>query len=106
MTESKTSGQPDDSATAKQTRAVGVFPRVSLKKAQELADAIYNLGEGEAVRRLSVFNELQRAADSGPSRMLVTTAGGGYGLTTGSYKADKLGLTTRGISLASAKSDK
>ena len=77
MTESKTNGRPNESATAKQTRAVSVFPRVSLNKAKSLRPRSTSSVKAETVRRLSVFNELQRAADSGPGRMLITTAGGG-----------------------------
>ncbi len=51
------------------------------------------------MRRLDVFHELGKSPDSGPSRMLVTSSNG-YGLTTGSYKADKLTLAPLGRRLA------
>ena len=56
------------------------------------------------MRRLSVFNDLGRSPDSGPSRMLITTAGGAYGLTTGGYTAKRLGITSRGMTLVSSGS--
>jgi hypothetical protein len=87
-----TSGSED----SKKKRAVGAFPRLSIKKSLELAETIYQLGEGEAVRRLTVFKKLNRSPDSGASRTLITASGGGYGFTTGGYNAEYLGLTERG----------
>jgi hypothetical protein len=70
----------------------GVFPRISLKKTLELAKQIYELGGGDPVPRLVVFDKLGKSPDSGPSRMLVTTSNS-YGLTTGGYQAERLGIT-------------
>lgn len=83
------------------------FPRMALKKVVELSDKIYELGQGDTVPRLVVFDGLGKSASSGPSRMLVTTSNG-YGLTTGSYNAPRLGLTDAGknISAASNIADK
>lgn len=77
-------------------RAVGLFPRLSLSRALELPKAIFELGEGEPVRRLLVFNHMGKSPTSGSSRNLVIAANSGYGVTTGSYVADYLSLTERG----------
>ena len=82
-------------------RKRGLFPRVELSKAIELVTAIYELGEGEPVRRLSAFDKLEKKPDSGPSRMLVTSANG-YGLVSGGYQAEFFTLTEKGLAIASA----
>jgi len=87
----------------KEKKAVGSFPRLSLSKALELVNKIYELGEGEPVRRLTVFDKLNKSADSGPSRALVTVSNGGYGLTNGGYQAEFLSLTDRGKQIASTQ---
>lgn len=84
-------------------KAVGVFPRLSLSKSLELISAIYELGEGEEVRRRTVFDKLGKSPDSGPSRFLIIACNSGYGLSTGGYQAEYLGLTELGKQVASAK---
>jgi hypothetical protein len=78
-------------------RAKGAFPRLSLSKVLELPRAIFELGEGEPVRRLTVFNHLGKSPDSGSSRLMVTASNGGYGLTRGGYQADYLELSDLGL---------
>jgi hypothetical protein len=87
----------------KEKRAVGIFPRISLSKAMELANAIYELGEGEPIRRRTIFDKLGKSPDSGPSRVLITASNSGYGLTTGGYQAELLGLTERGKQAAASQ---
>lgn len=84
-------------------RKRGAFPRLSLKKTIELAEAIYELGQGEPVRRLKVFDYLKKSPESGPSRMLVTISGT-YGLTAGSYQAEYLEVTEKGKAFLTAAS--
>lgn len=93
---------PEIKEPKKEKRAIGVFPRLSLSKSIELLTAIYELGEGEPVRRRTIFDRLGKSAESGPSRVLITASGGGYGLTTGSHKAEYLGITERGRIIATA----
>lgn len=79
------------------------FPRLSLRKVLPLVKKILELGEGDPVPRLVVFDKLGKAPNSGPSRMLVTTSSA-YGLTTGGYQAERLGITDLGKALASSNS--
>ena len=81
-----------------------VFPRIPLNKVLALAEKIYELGEGDPVPRLVVFDKLGKSADSGPSRMLITTSNA-YGLTTGSYQAERLGITEHGKAIVSLEKD-
>ncbi len=86
-------------------RKKGIFPRLSLKKTFEIPKTIYDLGQGEPVRRLKIFDYLKKSPQSGPSRMLITTSGM-YGLTIGSYGAERLTLTELGKSLVTTTSNK
>lgn len=93
------------SQQVREKRSKGVFPRLPLSQAIEFLQAIFVEGEGEPVRRLTLFDRLKKKPDSGPSRMLVTVSSGGYGLTTGSYQADYLGITERGRRIAAPKNE-
>src|SRR3989344_3216689 len=73
------------------TPSRSAFPRIPLSKVLALGEKIYELGEGDPVPRLVVFDKLGKSADSGPSRMLITTSNA-YRLTTGSYQAERLGI--------------
>lgn len=83
--------------------AQGIFPRLPLSKALELALKIFELGEGEPVRRLTVFDRMNRSPENGSSRTLITVSNSGYGLTTGGYSAEFLGLTERGRKIVTAQ---
>lgn len=96
MAEETISPRPEAS---KKRSARSVFPRLSLKKVLVLPEKINELGEGEPVPRLVVFDRLGKSPDSSSSRMLVT-ASNAYGLTTGGYQAERLGITEVGKKLA------
>lgn len=70
------------------------FPAASFEDAMELANTLQKMG-AERARRLTVFDELGRSADSGSSRQLVVNSGR-YGLTTGGMQAEFLELTEDG----------
>jgi hypothetical protein len=74
---------------------VGAFEQVL-----NFARVIYNLGAGEKVRRLTIFDTLGKSPDSGPSRMLIILSGK-YGLTKGGYTAEFLELTPKGLECVS-----
>lgn len=78
------------------------FPRLSLKKVLDLPKMIFELGEGDPVPRLVVFDKLGKSAGSGTSRMLIT-ASNSYGLTTGGYQAERLGITDTGKAIVTSK---
>lgn len=71
------------------------FPNVGLQECFEFAKTIYELGAGQKVRRLTVFEKIEKSPDSGPSRMLVTNTNK-YGLITGGYSAEFFELTKDG----------
>lgn len=75
------------------------FPPFSLEDALRIATTIAEHNAGKPMLRVDIFHELNRAADSGPSRQLVT-ASSGYGLTKGGYQAEKLELAESGRKIA------
>lgn len=79
----------------KRTRVMRSFPASTFEDALTLAQAVQQFGAGQKVRRLTLFDNLQKSPDSGYSRMLVTNSIK-YGLTTGSYNAEYLELTPDG----------
>jgi hypothetical protein len=77
------------------TRRARPFPASTFEDALPLAVAIQQFAAGERVRRLTLFEKLDKSPDSGPTRQLITNSSK-YGLTTGSYKAEWLELTSEG----------
>lgn len=71
------------------------FPTATFEDALYLPSSILRFAPGGRIRRLTLFNELNKSPDSGPSRQLITHSNA-YGLTTGSYQAEFLELTPEG----------
>jgi hypothetical protein len=94
----KKSEQQDRKQPSKKTRGSRrsrSFPASTFEEALVLAQAIVQFAASQKVRRLTLFDNLKKAPDSGPSRQLITNSSK-YGLTTGSYKAEHLELTAEG----------
>jgi hypothetical protein len=72
------------------------FPASSFEEALDFAKAIFRIGSGNPVRRLTLFNELGKSPESSSSRQIITNAGK-YGLVSGGYQAEQLGLTPDGL---------
>jgi hypothetical protein len=64
-------------------------------EALPIAEGIQRYAAGQRIRRLTLFEHLERSADSSTSKHLVTNSGQ-YGLTRGSYMAEYLELTDEG----------
>jgi hypothetical protein len=71
------------------------FPHMPFEEAISLAEAIQTFAGSNAVRRLTLFDHLKRAPESGPSRQWITTAAR-YGLIKGSAASEQLQLTPEG----------
>jgi hypothetical protein len=82
-------------------RASRPFPAATFEEALELATAIQRISGGAKVRRLTLFEQLDKSPESGPSRQMITNSVR-YGLTTGSYKAEHLELTQLGRAATSS----
>jgi hypothetical protein len=77
------------------TRKERMFPARTFAEALTLAEGIQKYAAGQKVRRLTLFEKLNKEPDSVESRRLVT-ASGQYGLTKGGYQAEFLELTPEG----------
>lgn len=91
------SGQPAAPKTSKPRgkAAVRPFPHLPFEDAFTLAEAMQSFAGSNSVRRLTLFDHLKRAPESGPSRQWVTTAAR-YGLIKGNAASEMLELTPDG----------
>ena len=71
------------------------FPHQSFEEAFRLAAEIQGFAGSNAVRRLTLFDNLQKAPESGASRQWITTASR-YGLIQGNAASEQLQLTPDG----------
>lgn len=71
------------------------FPHQTFEEAFTLAEAIQVFAGSNPVRRLTLFDHLKRAPESGPTRQWVTTAAR-YGLIKGNAASEMLELTPDG----------
>ena len=94
MTEKEETERIEKAKTRKK-RTQRPFPACSFNEAKELAESILEYGSGQPVRRISLFDHINKSPESGPSRQWITNAGK-YGLIKGSYAAEHLELTPDG----------
>jgi hypothetical protein len=77
------------------TRSARVIPATSFEDGLELPLAIQEYGADGRIRRLTLFEQLDKSPESGRSRQMITNSSR-YGLTIGSYGAEWLELTELG----------
>lgn len=88
--------RPEGRGTGKGRRGRGSstpFPPVTFPTALPLAEAIQLHGAGQPIRRLTLFEKLEKSPESSVSRYMIINAGR-YGLITGGYQAEFLELTS------------
>lgn len=83
-------------------RRTPLFPASSFEEALTIPNAIQKHAAGQTVRRLTLFDQLGKSPDSGPSRQLITNASK-YGLIKGNYNAEHLELTPEGRTATSSE---
>lgn len=81
--------------TTKKTRRTTLFPASSYEEALTVPNAIQKYAAGQKVRRLTLFDRMQKSPDSGASRQMIINANK-YGLIKGNYSAEYLELTADG----------
>ncbi|WP_245516874.1 hypothetical protein [Rhizobium leguminosarum] len=81
---------------ARRKRIVRNFPAAPVEEPLEFAKQIFEFGSGEPVRRLTFFDHIDRAPESGGSRQLITNANK-YGLIKGNYQSDLIELAPDAI---------
>ena len=79
--------------TTRRTRTTRNFPASTFAEALSFANSVFDVGSGQAVKRLTLFDEIGRSPDSSASRMAITNSSK-YGLTKGGYQAESIELTS------------
>lgn len=79
----------------KRTRKPRPYPNASFEEALELGTAIQVHASGGPVRRLTLLEKMGKSPTSGTTRDLITNSSK-YGVTSGSFNAETLGLTELG----------
>ena len=91
----KTPGSSGKAPKRSRSRSPRPYPASSFKEALPLAEAIHQYASGQKVRRLTLLQQMQKSPTSSATQMLITNSGK-YGITTGSYAAEWLALTSAG----------
>lgn len=89
----------------KRKRSSDAFPKFSLKNTLAVAQSIEDNHAGEPYNYLDLSESLGKSPQSSSMRMLVSNSYR-FGLTTGSYCAEKIALTELGKSIVAPRSDK
>lgn len=80
------------------------FPKNTLKEALKLAESIQNNNAGQPYSRLDLAKSLDYTPESSTFRTLITSSSR-FGLTSGSYQADKISLTPLGIEIVAPRNE-
>lgn len=88
----------DTARPVKRTRTVRNFPSSTFRDVFEFSQKVYEVGSGQQVRRLTLFDLIGKSPDSSTSRMWITNSAK-YGLTKGSYTAEFIELTPLGAKI-------
>jgi hypothetical protein len=91
----ESSARTSGKKSGRKQRKERTFPALTFEEGLVIPNAIQKYAAGQKVRRLIVFEKLNKEPDSLESRRLVT-ASGQYGLTKGGYQAEYLELTPEG----------
>lgn len=91
-----TEGANEDRKGSRRTRRTTLFPARTFEDALELPTAIFRMASGQTVRRITLLDGLSKSPTSSATRQLITNSSK-YGLTTGSYNSETLGLTDGGL---------
>jgi hypothetical protein len=82
-------------AALKKKRSQRSFPASTFDEPLDFAKAVYRIGSGQPVKRLTLFDQLGKSPESGGSRQLIINSGK-YGLTRGGVQAENIELTPEG----------
>lgn len=85
-------------AELKRRRSQRSFPASTFDEPLEFAKAIFRIGGGQPVKRLTLFDQLGKSPESSASRQMIINAGK-YGLTRGGVQADNIELTDDGLKI-------
>jgi predicted nucleotide-binding protein len=94
----------DKPTPAEASKKAVTFPKSTLKEALRLAQAIQDNNAGDPYNRLDLAQAVGHSPESSSFRTLITSSNR-YGLTEGSYAAEKISLTDLGRSIVAPRSD-
>ena len=86
---------PKAEAALRKKRSARSFPASTFEEPLEFAAAVFRIGSGQPVKRLTLFDQLGKSPESGGSRQLIINSGK-YGLTRGGVQAENIELTPEG----------
>lgn len=92
---SKKSASKSQNISSSRKRMVRSFPATTFEDALVLGNAMQQIANGQKVRRLTLFDHLQKSPDSGWSRQLMINSSR-YGITVGSHHTDYIEFTDDG----------
>jgi len=101
---SPTASTKNGSLEAKPHKSQRPFPAGTFEDSLSFASEMYKYGSGTKVRRLSLFDNLGKAPESGASRQLIINASK-YGLISGNQRSEQLELTQDGLKAVSQEID-
>jgi hypothetical protein len=96
-------GNDNSGDKKKRRRSNKPFPVHTFEYALELAEAVQRVSSGKPIRKVTLFNTLDKAPGSNQSRDWITSANK-YGLVKGSYAAEMIELTEQGFVASSEDS--
>jgi hypothetical protein len=85
-------------------RATTIYPKYTLTECLKLAESIRDNNRGEPYNRIDLAQSIGLSPESSTFRILIT-ASNKYGLTEGSYIAEKISLTDLGKKIVSPTTD-
>lgn len=88
-------GTPKNHEKAKRKRIMRLFPALSYEECLSLGSAIWEFASGQRIRRLTLFDQIGKSPESGPSRTLITTSNK-YGIIDGATQSEYIELTSAG----------
>ena len=89
---------------SKRKYATRAFPKNTLLDSLRIAQSIHDNNADQPYNRLDLAKSLDYSPESSLFRTLITSSGR-FGLTTGSYAAEKIALTELGKSIVAPKSE-
>jgi hypothetical protein len=76
QSENKKGGAPSKAETAlRKKRSQRSFPASTFEEPLEFAAAVFRIGSGQAVKRLTLFDQLGKSPESSGSRQLIINSG-------------------------------
>ncbi len=87
--------QEEDEEKTKRKRITRLFPALSYEECLSLGSAIWEFASGQKIRRLTLFDQIGKSPESGPSRTLIT-ASNKYGVIEGTTRSEYIELSVNG----------